>query len=122
MKKIPLIILLISFIGNGNAWQPDFPVLTGPYLGQKPPGMTPEIFAPGIVSSEEFIEFKGSFSPDGKEYYFYKHALPEFIPTLFFTKVENGVWTEPTELKATQGARAAHPCISHDNKRQSPLS
>jgi len=24
--------------------------LTGPYLGQKPPGMTPEIFAPGIVS------------------------------------------------------------------------
>jgi hypothetical protein len=29
----------------------DFPKLTGPYLGQKPPGMKPEIFAPGIVST-----------------------------------------------------------------------
>ena len=27
-----------------------FPVLQGPYLGQEPPGTTPEIFAPGIVS------------------------------------------------------------------------
>jgi Tol biopolymer transport system component len=95
----------------------NFPALTGPYLGQKPPGMTPEIFAPGIVSSREFIEFKGCFSPDGNEYYFYKHALPEFIPTIFFTKVEKGVWTKPAELQISKGARAAHPCVSHDNKR-----
>jgi hypothetical protein len=25
---------------------------SGPYLGQKPPGLTPEIFAPGIVSKD----------------------------------------------------------------------
>jgi hypothetical protein len=30
----------------------DFPVLSGPYLGQKPPGKTPAIFAPGIVCTE----------------------------------------------------------------------
>ena len=29
----------------------DFPVLTGFYLGQNPPGLTPEIFAPGIISA-----------------------------------------------------------------------
>jgi L-ascorbate metabolism protein UlaG (beta-lactamase superfamily) len=29
-------------------------LLEGPYLGQKPPGMTPELFAPGIVSKEGF--------------------------------------------------------------------
>lgn len=101
----------------GLAQPEHFPVLKGPYLGQKPPGLTPEIFAPGIISSKEFIEFKGCFSPDGKEYFFYKHALPEFIPTVFFTKVENGAWTEPVELPITKGARAAHPCISHDNQR-----
>jgi hypothetical protein len=28
----------------------DFHKLIGPYLGQKPPGLTPEIFAPGMVS------------------------------------------------------------------------
>jgi hypothetical protein len=29
-----------------------FPILKGPYLGQKPPGMIPEIFAPGFISTE----------------------------------------------------------------------
>jgi len=27
----------------------DFPVLKGPYLGQKPPGIKPEIFAAGLI-------------------------------------------------------------------------
>lgn len=111
-KFLNILAIFLSCSTN----QTDFPVLKGPYLGQKPPGTTPEVFAPGIVSSKEFIEFKGSFSPDGKEYYFYKHALPEFIPTLFFTKIEKGKWTKPAELQITKGARAAHPCISHDNK------
>ena len=30
----------------------EFPHLEGSYLGQKPPGMNPEIFAPGFVSTE----------------------------------------------------------------------
>ena len=34
--------------------------------------MTPEIFAPGIVSTDKFREFSGTFSPDGKEYYFFR--------------------------------------------------
>jgi len=107
-------IMIYSMIGHSQ--QSDFPVLKGPYLGQKPPGLAPEIFAPGIISSAEFVDFKGSFSPDGKEYYFYRHSLPEIIPTLFFTKVENGAWTEPAQLQIAQGARTAHPCITNDNK------
>ena len=54
---------------HSRAQENDFPILTGHYLGQEPPGRTPEIFAPGIVSSES-IEFKIAFSPDGK-YLFY---------------------------------------------------
>jgi Tol biopolymer transport system component len=98
--------------------QSDFPVLKGPYLGQKPPGMTPAIFAPGIVSSTGFVEFKGSFSPDGNEYYFYRLSYPsdEIVPTIFLSKVENGVWTQPARLQISQGTRAFHPCVSSDNK------
>jgi hypothetical protein len=48
---------------------PEFPKLSGPYLGQKPPGMAPEVFAPGIVSTAAH-EFSCSFTPDGKEFYF----------------------------------------------------
>lgn len=117
MKKSIFILIIGFFVSMGiMAQEKDFPKLTGPYLGQKVPGMTPEIFAPGIVSTEKFIEFKGAFSTDGREYYFYKHALPEYAPTLFFTKVENGVWTEPVELPVARGVRTSHPCISHDNR------
>ena len=117
MKKLICIInLLLLAAITINAQQSEFPKLTGPYLGQKPPVMTPEVFAPGIVSSAEFIDFKGAFSPDGQEYYFYRHALPKTIPTLFFTKVENGTWTEPVPLRITQGASTFHPCVSLDNQ------
>ena len=34
----------------------EFPAVQGPYLGQKPPGLKPELFAPGIVSVPEFGE------------------------------------------------------------------
>ncbi len=109
----------LAFVISSLVAQSNFPVLKDPYLGQKPPGMTPEIFAPGIVSSIEFVDFKGSFSPDGNEYYFYRLSSPsdELIPTIFFTEVKNGVWTEPAPLQISQGIRASHPCVSSDNKR-----
>ncbi|MBN2344940.1 MAG: PD40 domain-containing protein [Candidatus Aminicenantes bacterium] len=43
------LLLLTGFLLNAGE---DFSVLKGPYLGQMPPGMTPEIFAPGIVSTD----------------------------------------------------------------------
>jgi ankyrin repeat protein len=46
---------------------PHFPQLNGPYLGQKPPGRTPEIFAPGIVSAAFSMHSNVVFSPDGTE-------------------------------------------------------
>jgi hypothetical protein len=112
------ILLTFLLVCNGHAQQSDFPHLKGPYLGQKPPGMTPEVFAPGIVSSKEFVDFKGSFSPAGDEYYFYRLSDPsdELIPTIFFTKVENGVWTKPAPLQISQGTSAFHPCVSSDNQ------
>lgn len=44
-----------------------FPVLQGDYLGQKPPGDEPELFAPGIVSSIWGLHSTAVFSPDGNE-------------------------------------------------------
>ena len=47
--------------------QSDFPKLTGPYLGQKPPGMTPEIFVPGIILVERYNHSPVLINPDGSE-------------------------------------------------------
>ncbi len=116
MKRLIMICGLLLMVAIAqHAQKTEFPKLSGPFLGQKPPGMTPEIFAPGIISLAGFIEFKGSFSPDGKEYCFYRHSLPEIIPTLYFTKIEKGSWTEPVKLQIAQGPRTSHPCITSDN-------
>ena len=66
--------------------------LTGPYLGQKPPGLAPELFAPGIIST---CTQHGSayFGPDGREVYF-SRMLP--LPSvIMYMREENGRWTPP---------------------------
>jgi len=40
-----------------------------PYLNQKPPGLIPMLFAPGLVSTNDW-EVGGVFTPDLKEFYF----------------------------------------------------
>ena len=55
--------------------QDKFPVLKGPYLGQKPPGLTPEIFAPGVVSTQDHFETEVLFSPNMKELSFTRSDL-----------------------------------------------
>jgi len=69
------------------------PILKGDYLGQTPPGIVPEIFAPGIISTAK-KEQNGSFSPDGKEFYFTK-VLEQWDYVNFVMKRENNIWSEP---------------------------
>lgn len=47
--------------------------LKGEYLGQKPPTKIPEVFAPGIVSTEKGWEAAVTFSPDGKYLFFHRN-------------------------------------------------
>lgn len=51
--KLMLFIVASILLLTSCKSQDDFPVLSGPYLGQKPPGITPEIFAPYIVCTEK---------------------------------------------------------------------
>ena len=70
----------------------DFSQLIGPYFGQKPPGMTAEIFAPGIVSTEHG-EFCSVFSPDGNEFYWSLSGAP--YPAIVVMRQNNGRWSKP---------------------------
>jgi CubicO group peptidase (beta-lactamase class C family) len=72
----------------------------GPYLGQKTPGLTPEVFAPGIVSKEH-RDWTGFFTPDMKEYYFGRYNNKSNQGTKVGFKFENNQWREralPPEL------------------------
>jgi len=67
-----------------NVW----PKLTGPYLGQTPPGRTPEIFAPGIITGPS-DEAYPSLTKNGKEFYFHCRDRGGWI----FTRVSQGKWS-----------------------------
>jgi hypothetical protein len=73
-QKYIIILVLTIFMFTSLLYSqekaPDFPVLKGEYLGQKPPGKTPELFAPGMVSTKEYTEYCMTFMPNGSEIYF----------------------------------------------------
>lgn len=104
--RIMLVIFSLTFFTICHAKintkdQLDFPVLKGPYLGQKPPGMTPEIFAPGIISTEKY-ELNSVFSLQGDEFYYViSTTTPEekskgiYFYVVMYSKQVNGVWTKP---------------------------
>ncbi len=64
--------------------------LTGPYLGQKPPGLTPEVFAPGIISTKGW-EYGVVFAPSLNEVYFVREVdldtKPNQNKNLWFSKI-----------------------------------
>jgi len=95
MKKTFVSILLLSAAITINALQNDFPKLTGPYLGQKPPGEKPQLFLPGIISNCD-LHSGVYFSPYGKEVYY--SISKESQHTIMFMKEENGRWTRPKSL------------------------
>ena len=66
----------------------------GPYLGQTPPGVTPQVFAPGFVSADGH-EFACSFTPDGREFYFTRRASPQSPTLVMVTRMVDGTWAEP---------------------------
>ncbi|UCC45297.1 MAG: PD40 domain-containing protein [Candidatus Zixiibacteriota bacterium] len=64
------------------------------YLGEKPPGMTPEVFAPGLVSTDQ-IEFGCTFSTDGCEFYFGRVIRDPFRKVVFVSRWTDTAWSVP---------------------------
>lgn len=48
-----IIVVMAVTATSMMAQEKDFPKLAGSYLGQKPPGEVPVMFAPGIISVDE---------------------------------------------------------------------
>ena len=108
-------LFTFNFYGYQNENENNFPVLKGPYLGQKPPGMTPEIFAPGIISTEK-RELNSVFTPDGKEFY-YAISIPGKGYKIYYTKELNTGWTDPQLVSFSSNKSDVDMCITHDGKR-----
>jgi hypothetical protein len=100
MKKNATFAFMMSFIfiiaiSHAQNESKDFPLLTGPYLGQKPPGYLPQLFMPGVISNCD-LHSGVYFSTDGKEAYY--SISRESQHHIMFMKEENGQWTRPHSL------------------------
>jgi len=83
----------------------------GPYCGQTPPGMTPKIFAPGIIPESAFSI---TFTPDGTECFYTEWVTTN---TIFTTKLVGGSWTEPQVASFSGMPMDMEPHMTPDGNR-----
>ncbi len=99
MRKLYFILMFILavFINACNTKKKsskdsDSSTIESSYLGLKPPGLIPELFALGIVSTEN-LEIEGAFTPNMKEFYFTRQ-IEGAVPKTYVIKYENNKWHE----------------------------
>ena len=91
-----------------------FPELRGPYLGQEPPGLEPELFAPGIISTG--LQTRDiAMTPDGQEIYFSVTAGPRTM--IVVTRQVDGLWSEPAVAPFSGRHLDIEPTISPDGQK-----
>jgi len=85
----------------------------GEYLGQQPPGMTPVLFAPGVVSTGA-DELNAVFAPDGREFLFSIKTPDRARHTLLSMRWLEDGWTAPQVLPFSGRYADADPAFAPD--------
>jgi len=76
--------------------------------------MTPEIFAPGYISTEK-RELNSVFTPDGTEFYF--SISPGRGYTIYFTSQLEKGWSQPQPVPFSSDKSDVDMCMTPDGKR-----
>ena len=119
MKKTHLTLILVTlFLTACNTKKQDSKEnesasIESSFFGQKPPGLTAEIFAPGVISIEGRYEHGISFSPNLEEVYYSANKKDE-DPSIYFSKLKEGNWTNPKKANFTKGQKVGemHPFVN----------
>ncbi|MCB1636203.1 MAG: PD40 domain-containing protein [Xanthomonadales bacterium] len=113
MKRWPISsLLLVPLLAVGKSDpSADQDALRGPYLGQKPPGMIAEPFAPGVISTPGW-ELEGVFAPGMDEFYYTTRIGDDTRPTVIGFRQQDGVW-----IRFTSFPRRGEISFSPDGKR-----
>jgi len=113
MKVFFVFIFLLCFeLYANDKW----PILKGPYLGQKPPGKIPKIFAQGIVCTD-LDEYGCTFSPDGKQFFFTRTFINPKKHVIMVSKIEDMCWTKPRKVAFSESLSQGEPQFTPDGKK-----
>jgi Tol biopolymer transport system component len=85
------------------------------YLHQVPPKMTPEVFAPGIVSLKDDYEFGSVFSNNGNEFYYAVNVGP--IAEIRCIVRTGDTWSKPKTVITSDKYSHNDPFLSPDDKK-----
>jgi hypothetical protein len=110
MKKLALLPLIFA-----ACLQMSFSQVPDLYLGLTPPGNTPQIFAPGIVSLPGRNERVITFSQSGHEIFFAIGNWP--TRTTMYIEYKDSAWTSPVLASFSIGHSAEEPFFSPDGNR-----
>ena len=114
------VYLTIAVAGVTLAQEPTdssaFPMLHGPYLGQAPPGLEPQLFAEGIIPIDDIEHCFPTFSPDGREVY-WMTMVRGSRPKIMGMREVDGSWTPPEVAPFSGEFPDMAPAFSPDGSR-----
>jgi hypothetical protein len=111
MKKLTIILCFQAFVLSLFSQKRDFQLLTGSYLGQKPPGIAPVLFAPGVVSTKA-DEYALEVSASGDEILFVRDAS-----IMLVSRNRDGTWNDPSVAPFSGKYVDGEPCFSPDGNK-----
>lgn len=113
MKRlINQLVLLLLTAASLSSQQNVIPQLKGPYPGQESPGMTPEMFAPGIISRPGYSEHSAAlFTPDAKEVCWTAKANDQREYRIYSMKMVSGTWSRPGVAGFCREGKYYQECI-----------
>lgn len=86
----------------------------GPYLGQTPPGNVAKVFAPNVISTEEY-EFGSVFNKTGDEFYYGVDLGGRNV--IRFSRLEGNIWSKPKTILSHERYGYNDPFLSPDENR-----
>jgi Tol biopolymer transport system component len=106
--------ILLFLIALGNLFAQDLKLSS---LGKELPGKEPKIFAPGFISLDNRIEGRGSFSPDGSQFYFTVSATKIQNQKIFYSEYKDNEWTKPDTAAFSKKYANWEPFFSADGQK-----
>ncbi|WP_422083771.1 ankyrin repeat domain-containing protein [Ulvibacterium sp.] len=104
---------LLLFLGADESQVRNFN-MKGEYMGQKPPGHIPKLFAPNFISTEE-SEFGSIFNAQGTEFYFGVDVNGK--SEIRYSKMTKDQWSKPETIFSHTQYGYNDPFLSNDENR-----
>ena len=116
MERIFLIIYVLTFfikISTGQVVINDSLL----YLNQEPPGLSPKVFAPEIISTNTGYEFGIAVSENADEIYYAVRLDEEWNAEIRFAELKDGIRTKPAKLFPNDTFSCNDPFLSADEDK-----